>query len=74
MEMLVDAHNGACESFGGCCKRGIYDNMKMAIITIGVGKARVFNEHFLAMMNHYLIEPVACTPASGWEKDMSRDR
>ena len=19
-------------------------------------------------MNHYLIEPVACTPASGWEK------
>ncbi|EEP93502.1 hypothetical protein yaldo0001_40790, partial [Yersinia aldovae ATCC 35236] len=20
------------------------------------------------MMNHFIIEPVACTPASGWEK------
>ena len=22
----------------------------------------------MAMANHYLFEPVACTPASGWEK------
>jgi hypothetical protein len=21
------------------------------------------------MCGHYLVEPVACTPASGWEKD-----
>lgn len=68
MEMLVDAHNNAFEFLGGCCKRGIYDNMKTAVTAIGVGKERIFNEHFLAMMNHYLIEPVACTPASGWEK------
>lgn len=68
MEMLVDAHNSAFEFFGGCCKRGIYDNMKTVVIAIGVGKERTFNEQFLAMMNHFLIEPVACTPASGWEK------
>ncbi|WP_392564974.1 IS21 family transposase [Orbus wheelerorum] len=68
MEMLVDTHNAAFEFLGGCCRRGIYDNMKTAVTSIGIGKERVFNEHFLAMMNHYLIEPVACTPASGWEK------
>jgi hypothetical protein len=32
------------------------------------GKERQFNVRFLSMMNHYLIEPVACTPAAGWEK------
>lgn len=36
--------------------------------TILVGKERVFNRRFMAMANHYLFEPVACTPASGWEK------
>lgn len=68
MDMLVDAHNCAFEFLGGTCKRGIYDNMKTAVTSIGIGKERVFNEQFLAMMNHFLIEPVACTPASGWEK------
>ena len=33
-----------------------------------VGKERRFNRRFMAMANHYLFEPVACTPASGWEK------
>ncbi|MFB2853583.1 Mu transposase domain-containing protein [Aeromonas allosaccharophila] len=32
------------------------------------GKERRFNPRFLALMSHYVIEPVACTPASGWEK------
>ena len=32
------------------------------------GKARRFNRRFEQMCSHYLIEPVACTPASGWEK------
>src|SRR5262249_29335884 len=26
------------------------------------------NRRFLQMCGHYLVEPVACTPASGWEK------
>ena len=33
-----------------------------------VGKERQFNRRFLTLANHYLFEPVACTPASGWEK------
>jgi hypothetical protein len=33
-----------------------------------VGKERRFNRRFMALANHYLFEPVACTPESGWEK------
>lgn len=64
----MDAHNEAFEFLGGACSRGIYDNMKTAVIAIQAGKERTWNEQFLGLMNHYLIEPVACTPASGWEK------
>jgi hypothetical protein len=49
-------------------QRGIYDNMKTAVETILVGKDRLYNRRFLQMCSHYLVEPVACTPASGWEK------
>lgn len=27
-----------------------------------------FNRRFMALANHYLFEPVACTPAAGWGK------
>jgi len=36
--------------------------------TIFVGKERAYNRRFLQMCGHYLVEPVACSPASGWEK------
>ena len=36
--------------------------------TIFVGKERLYNRRFLQMVSHYLIDPVACTPASGLEK------
>lgn len=68
MDMLIDAHNQAFSFFGGVPNRGIYDNMKTAVTRIGKGKERTFNNQFLCMMSHFLIEPVACTPASGWEK------
>ena len=68
LEMLIDAHNRAFAYWRGVPKRGIYDNMKTAVKRIGVGKEREFNEQFLALMNHYMVEPIACTPASGWEK------
>jgi transposase len=48
--------------------RGIYDNMKTAVETIFVGKGRLYNRRFMQMCSHYLVDPVACTPASGWEK------
>ena len=67
-EMVFDAHDRAFAFFNGTCTRGIYDNMKTAVETIFVGKERAYNRRFLQMSGHYLVDPVACTPASGWEK------
>jgi transposase len=67
-EMVFDAHERAFAFFKGACRRGIYDNMKTAVETIFLGKDRQYNRRFLQMCSHHLVEPVACTPASGWEK------
>ena len=67
-EMVFDAHDKAFAFFGGACARGIYDNMKTAVDAIFVGKDRAYNRRFQQMCGHYLVDPVACTPASGWEK------
>ena len=67
-EMVFDAHDRAFRFFGGVCRRGIYDNMRTAVDAVFVGKARLFNRRFLQLCSHYLVEPTACTPRSGWEK------
>jgi transposase len=67
-EMVFDAHARAFIFFAGVPRRGIYDNLKPAVDVIFTGKERRYNRRFLVMCNHYLIEPTACTPASGWEK------
>ena len=33
-----------------------------------MGKDRVFNRRFQNLASYYLFDPVACTPAAGWEK------
>ena len=67
-EMVFDAHERAFALFKGACTRGIYDNMKTAAETIFIGKDRQYNRRFLQMCAHHLVDPVACTPALGWEK------
>ena len=67
-DMVFDAHARAFAALGGVPRRGIYDNMKTAVDAIYAGKTRRFNRRFEEMCSHYLVEPVACTPASGWEK------
>jgi transposase len=77
-EMVFDAPNRAFAFFRGTCTRGIYDKrhlrqhddggMKTAVETVFIGKDRQFNRRFVGMCGHYLVEPTACTPASGWEK------
>lgn len=67
-EMVFDAHDKAFAFFEGTCRRGIQKNMKTAVETILVGKERQYNRRFQQMCAHYLVDPVACTPASGWEK------
>src|SRR6202012_3054877 len=66
--MVFDAHERAFAFFRGACTRGIYDNMKTAVDAIFVGKERQYNRRFLQMCSRHLVDPVACTPASGWEK------
>jgi transposase len=68
LEMVLDAHSRAFEFLGGICKRGIYDNLKTVVTKVLMGKDRVFNRRFQNLASHYLFEPVACTPAAGWEK------
>lgn len=68
LEMVFDAHARAFEFFGGNCRRGIYDNMSTAVDRVLHSKERKFNKRFMQMCSHYLVEPVACTPAAGWEK------
>ncbi len=41
---------------------------KTAVDSIFVGRDRAYNRRFQQMCGHYLVDPVACTPASGWEK------
>lgn len=65
---VFDAHDRAFAFFKGACSRGIYHNMKTAVETVFVGRERAYNRRFLQMCSHHLVEPVACTPASGWEK------
>src|SRR4029078_10884717 len=67
-EVVFDAHERAFAFFRGACTRGVHDNLKAAVDTIFVGRERAYNRRFLQMCSHYLVEPVACTPASGWEK------
>src|SRR6266536_1710129 len=67
-EMVFDAHDRAFAFFKGTCTRGIYDNMKTAVDAVFLGKDRQFNRRFAQMCSHYLVQPIACTPASGWEK------
>jgi transposase len=68
LEMLLDAHVQAFAFLGGVTRRGIYDNLKTVVSKVLIGKERTFNPGFQRLASHYLLEPVACTPAAGWEK------
>jgi transposase len=67
-EMVLDAHVRAFAFFGGVPQQMVYDNLTTVVQKTCFGQQRQFNRRFLALANHYLFEPVACTPAAGWEK------
>ena len=67
-EMVLSAFVRALSFYDGVPRRVIIDNPKTMVTYVSRSKDRVFHPRFLALMNHYVIEPVACTPASGWEK------
>ncbi|MCJ8325361.1 MAG: hypothetical protein HRU29_15635 [Rhizobiales bacterium] len=57
-------HSAAQSSFSPL----IIANPKTMVTYVRRSKDRIFHPRFMARMNHYVIEPVACTPSSGWEK------
>lgn len=67
-EMVLDAFVQALAFYGGVPRRVIIDNPKTMVVYVSRSKDRIFHPRFMALMNHYVMEPVACTPASGWEK------
>lgn len=66
--MVLDAFVLALTFYGGVPRRVIIDNPKTMVTYVSRSKDRVFHPRFLTLMNHDVMEPVACTPASGWEK------
>src|ERR1700709_1128891 len=73
-EMVFDAHNRAFAFFGGVPLRMVYDNLKAVVETIFTGKERLFNRRFMVLANHYLVDQVACQPASGEEKGQGENQ
>lgn len=79
-EMVFDAHDKAFAFFGWACTRAICDSGNCPPLVRGqwtrrrrldtnfVGRDRACNRRFRQMCGHYLADPVACTPASGWER------
>ena len=67
-ERVLDAHDRGFAFFKGACTRGIYDNMRTAVDAIFADRERTYSRRFLQICGHYLVDPLACTPASGWEK------
>ena len=64
-EMVLDAFVRALAFYGGVPRRVIIDNQN-GMVTYA--QKRVYHPRFLALMNHYVMEPVACTPASLGER------
>jgi len=68
-EMVFNSYIKAFIFFGGTPIKGIYDNMKTAVSKVLKGSNREWNAGFEKLCAHYLIEPIACSPARGNEKD-----
>ena len=58
-EMVLDAFVRALSFYGGVPRRVIIDNPKTMVTYVSRSKDRVFHPRFLALTNHYVMEPVA---------------
>ncbi len=67
-EMVPDAFVQAPSFYGGVPRRVIIDDPRTMVTYVSRSKDRISHPRFLALMNHYVMEPVACTPAAGREK------
>jgi transposase len=68
MASFLDGIVRAFEYFGGVPRRGAFDNLKAAVISIGKGRDRKLTTRFKELMSHYLFQVRFCIIAAGNEK------
>jgi len=67
LEEFLRCHQNAFGFFGGCARRLLYDNLKSVVLARAGADIR-WNPRFMDFAGHFFFQPVACNPASGWEK------
>ncbi|HXV97791.1 MAG TPA: IS21 family transposase [Anaerolineae bacterium] len=67
-ECFFAGHVAAFEHLGGVPKRLTYDNLKVAVQRVLVGRGRQQQTRFIVFRSHYLFESHFCTPGQGHEK------
>lgn len=67
-EAFLDGFVQAFNYFGGVPSRGLFDNLKSAVIRIVEGRERLEQEAFQALQAHYLFMAEFCNVRSGNEK------
>lgn len=65
---FLDGHARAFEHLGAVVHRAIYDNLSAAVVRVLVGSERDLTARFLAMVNHYVLEPCFARPRTGHDK------
>jgi transposase len=67
-ECFFAGHVAAFEHLGGVPKRLTYDNLKVTVQRVLVGRGRQQQARFIVFRSHYLFESHFCTPGQGHEK------
>jgi transposase len=67
-ECFFAGHVAAFQHLGGVPKRLTYDNLKVAVRRVLVGRGRQQQARFIVFRSHYLFESHFCTPGQGHEK------
>lgn len=68
LEAFLDGHVHAFAYFGGVPRRLAYDNLRSAVVRVGVGRERVLNDRFVELRSWYLFDTRFCNIESGNEK------
>lgn len=67
-EMFFDGHIRAFDFFGGVFPVLVFDNLKVAVLSILRGKKRIEQNRFTVFRSYYTFEARFCNPDSGREK------
>jgi len=62
MESFLEAHVQAFQFFGGVPERISYDNLGLAVVSVGKGRERKLTKSFKRLMGYYSFSANFCTP------------